>query len=325
MTRPTRLVYLLAASHSGSTLTAFLLGSHPEICTAGELKLTNLGDLDRYRCSCGSEIQSCSFWISVSERLGAQGLEFDLRRPGTDFATEASRWARRLLRPLHRGPGLELLREAALHLDPAWPGRRARVQKANALLARAVCDLTGKPVIVDSSKVGGRLKYLLRNPSLDVRVVRVVRDGRAVALTYVDPARFADAADERLRGGGAGGDRAAEKLPLAEAAREWRRSNEEADSLLRRLPRDRWVAVRYEEICADPQAALRPALERIGVDPRAPISLKSGSHHVVGNGMRLDSTREIRLDERWKTALGNEDLATFDGVAGRYNRRLGYR
>jgi hypothetical protein len=41
--------------------------------------------------------------------------------------------------------------------------------------------------------------------------------------------------------------------------------------------------------------------------------------------MRLDSTREIRLDERWKTALGAEDLAVFDRVAGDYNRRLGYR
>ena len=38
-----RLAYLLAASHSGSTLLAMLLGAHPEACTAGELKATNLG------------------------------------------------------------------------------------------------------------------------------------------------------------------------------------------------------------------------------------------------------------------------------------------
>lgn len=321
---PTRLVYLLAASHSGSTLTAFLLASHPAICTAGELKLTNLGDLGRYRCSCGSEIGRCSFWGAVRERLAAAGHRFDLARPGTDFAEGASPWARRLLRPLHRGPALERLRDLALHLDPTWPGFKARAQSANAALARVLCDLTGRSVAVDSSKVATRLKFLLQNPDLDVRVVRVVRDGRAVALTHLDPARYADAADERLRGGGSGGNRTSERLAMTAAAREWRRSNEEADSLLRRLPRERWVEVRYEAVCADPQQALRPAFECIGVDPDAPVSLKAASHHVVGNGMRLDTTREIRLDERWKKALAPADLDTFDRVAGDYNRRLGY-
>ena len=43
----TDLVYILAASHSGSTLLAMLLSTHPEICTVGELKATNLGDPHR--------------------------------------------------------------------------------------------------------------------------------------------------------------------------------------------------------------------------------------------------------------------------------------
>jgi hypothetical protein len=45
---------------------------------------------------------------------------------------------------------------------------------------------------------------------------------------------------------------------------------------------------------------------------------------VIGNGMRLDATREVRLDERWKTALDPEALGTFEAVAGDLNRRLGY-
>ena len=46
---------------------------------------------------------------------------------------------------------------------------------------------------------------------------------------------------------------------------------------------------------------------------------------VVGNGMRLDSTPEIRLDERWKSALTKDDLAVFNRVAGAMNRRCGYQ
>ena len=54
-----RLAYIAASSHSGSTLLAMLLGAHPQACTAGELRLTNVGDPERYLCSCGEKISRC--------------------------------------------------------------------------------------------------------------------------------------------------------------------------------------------------------------------------------------------------------------------------
>jgi hypothetical protein len=320
----TRLVYLLGPSHSGSTLLALLLGSHPEIATVGELKQTSLGDVERYRCSCGVEIRRCPFWDAVRADLRAGGWAFEPGDGSTDLAAGTGAYVRRLLRPLHRGPAFEFVRDLALHAAPAWRGHLARWQRSNARLAEAVCRLTGKALVVDSSKVAVRLKYLLRNPALDVRVLRVIRDGRAVMLTYMDPARFADARDERLRGGGSGGDRADERLSASTAALEWRRSNEEAACVLRGLPRDAWREARYEDLCADPQATLRPVLGWLGVDPDAPVALARGLYHVVGNGMRLDSACEVRLDDRWKTALEPEALGTFDAVAGDLNHRLGY-
>ena len=47
--------------------------------------------------------------------------------------------------------------------------------------------------------------------------------------------------------------------------------------------------------------------------------------HVLGNGMRLDADKSVRLDERWRTELSREQLAIFDETAGRLNARLGYR
>ena len=78
--------------------------------------------------------------------------------------------------------------------------------------------------MVDSSKVAVRLKYLLRNPELDVKVIRLIRDGRGVALTYMDPAQFADAENPDRRGGGMGGNREDERLPMTQAAYQWRRT-----------------------------------------------------------------------------------------------------
>jgi len=321
---PTRLVYLLGPSHSGTTLLALLLGSHPEIATVGELKQTSLGDRARYRCSCGVEIRDCPFWAAVREDLRAGGWSFEPGDGSTDLVAGRGTCVRRLLRPLHRGWAFEVARDLALHAAPGWRDHLACWQRSNARLAEAVCRVAGKALLVDSSKVAIRLKYLLRNPALDVRVVRVIRDGRAVMLTHMDPARFADAADERLRGGGSGGDRAAERRSAAEGALEWRRSNEEAACALRALPREAWREVRYEQLCADPPATLAPVLNWLGVDPRARLQLARGAYHVIGNGMRLDSTRDVRLDDRWRTAVSPEALATFDSVAGDLNRRLGY-
>lgn len=320
-----RLIYILAASHSGSTLLAMLLGTHPEIGTVGELKFTSLGNVERYLCSCQKEIKKCPFWSDVAQEMAKRGYPFDFSNAGTDIHSEMSSYVRWLLRPLHRGPVLERARDSALALSPTWRTRFPRIQELNRVLIESICDLTGKKIIVDSSKVGLRLKFLLRNPALEVKVIRLIRDGRAVAMTYTNPARFADASDPTLRGGGMGGQRESERLTMAQAAREWKRSNEEAEALLKNLNPSRWIEVRYETLCAQTDGTLRKLFEFIGVNSDYKLAgFRSISHHIIGNGMRLDTAEGIKLDDRWRESLTKGELEAFDLMAGEMNRRLGY-
>ena len=320
-----RLGYILSASHSGSTLLAMLLGSQPGICTVGELKATSLGDPERYRCSCGALIKSCRFWNEVSEAMQQKGMEFDVTRAGTSIQDVHSAYVRRLLAPLHRGPLWEMARDLALNLSPAWQAHVSHVQHRNRVLIETLVQVRPASVIIDSSKIGLRLKYLLRDPQLDVRVIRLIRDGRAVASSYMDPVAFADAADPNRRAGGSGGHRDCERKPMLEAAREWRRSNEEAETLLPAIGPSRSIEVRYEELCANPAETVRRICLFLGVDPvRVVLDFRSVEHHVLGNGMRLDATSEIRPDERWREHLTEDDLRVFDRVAGNLNRRYGY-
>jgi hypothetical protein len=226
---------------------------------------------------------------------------------------------------MHRGKALECIRDVSLSLSPAWRAALSEVHRRNAALASTVAELAGAQVVVDSSKVGLRLKYLLRDPELDVKVIRLVRDGRAVALTYMDPAGFADASDPSKRAGGMGGDRAKERLSMSQAAYEWRRCMEEAEHVLQGLDRSRWMEVHYEDYCREPDITLERLHRFLGVEPgRQPKDFRSVEQHVVGNGMRLDTSSEIRLDERWRTVLSNEQMQIFDSVAGKMNRRYGY-
>lgn len=323
----TKLAYILAASHSGSTLLSMLLGSHPQVATIGEmtLSLKAMGDLDRYRCSCGEFIRKCTFWTKVRDGMAKRGCAFDLADAGTDYRSIDSRYVQRLLGPLHRGRLLEGCRDAGLACSPEWRKRLPEIHGRNVALVSTVSELAGAHAVVDSSKIGVRLKYLLRNPELDVKVIRLIRDGRAVALTYMDPAGFADSKDPNKRAGGMGGDREKERLTMAQAAHEWRRCMEEAEHVLRTLDPSQWIEVRYEDYCRDPDATLNRLHQFLGVDPgRQPCRFRDVEQHVVGNGMRLDTTSEIRLDERWKEHLTKADLQVFDQIAGQINRRYGY-
>ena len=321
----TDFVYILAASHSGSTLLTMLLNSHPDIVTVGELAPGHMEDLAWYQCSCGAKLRECGFWRHIQDATDRRGLAFQLEDFGTRFTMPDSGIASRLLKPLHRGPAMEFIRDVGLRLLTPWAKRFKRISRANEILIEQILDYYGSKVFVDKGNRAIRLKYLLRIPSLNIKVIRLIRDGRAVALTYMDPANYADAEDESLRGGGNGGDRADECLTIASAAYQWRRCNEEAEHVLACVTASRTIEIRYEELCCDTDATLDRIFDFLGLDPTRRLrDFRSAEHHILGNGMRLDSAAEIRLDERWKSQLTLEDLHTFDAVAGRLNYRYGY-
>jgi hypothetical protein len=301
--RRTPLVYIKSAIHSGSTLLALQLARHAQVATVGELSGTPWRARPGYKCSCGRELERCSFWPEVSAAMARRGFSYSANTAETDIRNAASRYARRLLRPLHRGALFEAARDLALAL---CPGARAHIrhqQQLKAALVESVVECSGKPVIVDSSKTGVQLKYHLRNPRFDVKVLWLVRDGRGVALSVARNAR----------------------LSVQQAAYQWRRSNEEAATIVRRLDRSQWMQVRYEALCAEPDRTLSALWQFIGVAPHPAESSPAADYHVLGHRTRLNGARKIVLNEKWRTELSAADLRRFEGIAGRLNRELGYR
>jgi hypothetical protein len=320
-------VYILGASHSGSTLLAMLLNAHPDIATIGETSPGTMGDSDTYRCSCGELIKDCLFWKNVIRKMRAKHSDFRLDNFRTRFEFTPSAAVNRLLQFEHRGVALECLRDTFLRFSPGWQRARLEIESRCSYLASAVLAESGARILVDSSKLAHRLKFLLRIPEFNIKVIHLVRDGRAVALTYMKQDEFADAKDPSLRRGGRGveGEATAAALPMKWAADEWCRCLRSAEHVLAGLERSQWVEVRYEHLCRDTMNTLHRLFEFLGLDPaRCAPNFRSVEHHIVGNGMRLDTTSEIRLDERWRGILSQQDLGEFERIAGRMNRRYGY-
>lgn len=322
---PIAYAYVLAASHSGSTLLALLLNAHPDVATVGEIVSGARRVLEGYRCSCRRLIVECPFWAAVTDRMRQRHPSFDLADFGIALQMDNPAWVARLLRLEHRGAAMEAVRDGALGLSRRFRRHMAITEDRLRDLTRTILGLRNAHVLVDSSKLAHRLKFVLRMRSLDVKVIHLVRDGRAVALTYMDEQNFADAADPALRRGGRGAVAASRAMPMAQAAEEWRRAARSARHLLAGLDPSRWLRIHYEELCRAPDATLSKVCAFIGVDPgKQRLEFRSVAHHVVGNGMRLDSTSEIRLDERWRSVLNEAELAAFDAVAGSDNRHFGY-
>jgi hypothetical protein len=305
----TNLAYILSANFSGSTLLAMLLGVQPEATTVGEMRAPHVG-VDDYLCSCGANIKKCGFWSDVSRLMAKRGIaDFDITNAGLSIHDVENPYVHRLLNPLPRGPLFEAVRTTGLAISPVWPAHLRKIQQRNAAFAEVLREITGAKIVIDSSKIALHLKFLLKSKDLKIKIIRLVRDGRAVTVSTM----------------GHGFKRDSRRETVAGAALSWRGNNEASERILADLPTSQWMFVKYEELCRQPEETLRGICKFIGIDSRnIVLDFHARQQHILGNEMRLKSGSDIRLDERWRKELSQEDLATFDEVAGDLNRKYGY-
>jgi hypothetical protein len=304
---PLPVVYLMGHGFSGSTLLTLLLGCHPEIATVGELGVSEqhkrTTSPERYLCSCRRPLRECDFWRRVEREMAARRHPFDAWDSALEFRASQGGVADVLLRALRRGPLLEAAREAGLRLVPSARRELAATLDRIATLAEVVTSLAGARVFVDASKRPERALFMRRSPRLDVRVIHLVRDGRAVVCSSMRNLGWS----------------------LEAAADSWLADNRRCESARRRLPASRWLRVRYEDLCADVAGTLSRIHRFAGVAPRAEVPrFREREQHVIGNRMRLESLAEIRPDERWREALDAEHRRILERRLGAMNRRYGY-
>ncbi|MFO0837900.1 MAG: sulfotransferase [Phycisphaerae bacterium] len=296
------LTYLAAPSFSGSTLLTFLLASHRRVATIGELKWGPI-DLETYRCSCGELLRECAFWRQVGAGVRERGLPFDLNRPMTDFRCRTKPLADRVMRARIRGPAFEALRTAAARALPSVRHVRPLVRDVNRAMIELICSALDADAFVDGSKDPVRFKHLSETGDYDMRCLHLVRDARAVVFS-------------------AGKNQA---VPVAAAARDWRRTHEQIERLAGKLQPTRYFRLRYEDLCADPRGVMRRVFEFMRLDPNgAPEDFSIRGHHILGNRMRLNFDNRIRVDETWREAQRKEDRRNVELECGAKNAEYGY-
>lgn len=302
-----RYVCLPGSRFTGSTLLGFILNEHPDCASIGAATgLIRRTDLPTYRCSCGSLFRECEFWNHIATRtreLGYPVTVFETNFWNTHLRLSHNRVLNGLMA---RSLGSDRLNRVRDGLVARAPGARkaiARMGWNTWSLATAVLERTGKTVFVDTARDHQRPKYLFDHPMLDVKVIHLVRDPRGNSASIMKHTG----------------------VDVATAARQWSRSNAEADRTRRHLPASSWMSLRYEELCADASGVMDRITDFLGIQRMVMgQSFRNQPSHIIGNKMRMTGLGEIREDRSWEGRLGGEELSTIARIAGPTSHEMGY-
>jgi hypothetical protein len=281
-----RVLYVGSWSRSGSTLLDLMLGQIPGFVSVGELRyLWHRGLGERQLCGCGTPLPDCPFWRNVLDEAFGSADRVD---------------ASAILALQRRVDGLARLPWV---LAPWRPPRLERELRAYrevlGRVYRAVRTVSGGSVLVDSSKYAAYGAILAGVPDLDVRLIHLVRDSRAVAYSWTRRKRRLELTTE------------ARDMPVHRPSRSaafWSLENLALD-LLHGASRGYHV-LRYEDLAGQPQAALGAALQGIGMtvdlgflrDHRVHLGQ---NHTVAGNPLRFQrGDLAISPDTEWQSQMG---------------------
>jgi hypothetical protein len=283
-----RVVFLGGLGRSGTTLVERLLGQLPGVCSVGEtVHLWQRGVVENERCGCGNDFHDCSFWRQVGDvAFGGWSAIRPDQVVSLRSAVDRTRFV-----PLLAAPRLSAT-------------RRRQVEAYVDLYLRlysAIHKVSGATIIVDSSKHASLAFCLRWCPQLDLRVLHVVRDSRAVAYSWTKDVRRPEARRQ---------DSMMATYSPIRAAMQWNTQNV-LFPILGRLGTPTRL-LRYERLMAAPVATLREAAMFAGVSAGDAdyafvtdgYARLTAAHTVSGNPVRFRTgALPLRRDEAWRTQL----------------------
>lgn len=277
-------VVIVGMGRSGTTILESVLASRLGALGLGEVRLFwQRGVLADERCGCGDKASRCRLWGRVIERW--------------DLAAASRQEARRA-----RYDRLSRLFVVLARRTTPRKTEEAKYQKGLASIYEDVLLGAGVPLAIDSSKHPVHAALLCELSTVDVRVVHLVRDPRAVAYSWGQYKERTDA-DGRppMRRFG----------PLRSGV-EWILKNLGCVFLKWRYS-EHYHFVTYEEFAADPDSVVEQVQDFL----QLPDSTEDGMlHGIAGNPSRI-SRRELNVleDKRWKKDMSPLDRLVVTIVA----------
>jgi hypothetical protein len=274
--KPIKVIYIAGPTRSGSTLLSNILGEIEAFFNAGELiDLWDRGIMVNGLCSCGLSINKCELWKAIFDKAfgGAQKIELQKIINIRNSYAHSSRVPKMI-----------------------WSKRKKSLSNSHLLnyveklsqLYHAIQSVTQCNVIIDPSKNFGYAYILSLVPQIELYLLNLIRDPRAIAYSW-----------QKKKEG-------LWRANPVETSLIWSLRN-----LIAELLQIKWsnvcLKMYYEDFVADPIGNVKKILDLIGEYPsKLPfiddhnVQL-SVNHSVYGNPDRFKAGQiRIKLDDRWK-------------------------
>jgi len=277
---------------------------HPNLMDVGELRLRRfpLSESYRQRCSCGELVGECPYWRSVETNFRSSLASFDAQK----YQLRMNRYQR-----LRSVPRLML---ASHHLSNDFS---AYQQEAFELIKSAT-SASGKPAVVDISKIPFRALALATIPEIDLRLIHLVRNGLA---------QISSTQKHRGRKWTKQGSSARQISVIS--MNEWLFSNIGAEFSIKVSGRAA-VRVRHEDLLKAPERLISSLSDIVGEDLSgigqrvAAGELINFGHAAGGNIAGLAGPKPLITSEDWQDKVAPETQNLFRIRAGWLNHRYGY-
>ena len=289
---------------SGSTILDILLGSHPEVQSAGELSCLPKALMGDGNCACGRSVFRCLLWSKVLKRWLRQGREAHVIERYAFLEREFGRSGSLPTLMMERRSRSRMLREYTT---------------LTTRLFRSIQAVSRKPIIIDSSKNPARALALSMMPKIHFCVIHLVRDGRGVV--YSRQSILSKTKRRALQEGS--------PVSTWRASLSWRWVNFLSGQILQADGLSGF-RMRYEDITERTEATFHRIGSLLNLDLDAiRCDIENGKRIPVGHlltGNRARMGKEIRLfpDVAWKSRLAERDRWIFRLLAGPALGKYGY-
>lgn len=294
----------MGPGHCGSTLLDLIMGSHSQSFSLGEFSRIqgSIDSLSEDSQICGVCEGQCPYW---NDKVQLPLLKL--------FYSKSNWWN-------------SLTSKVIRHLFNPY---------------KLLIKWSGKNILIDSSKRTESIKRQLRLSyrwiGIQPYLIYMVRDGRAVVSSY--KRKYSD-------------------QDLSQITSQWKHKTFEMNRFYENFSPKRRMVVRYEELATHPEAVVKSFCQFLELDyePEMLQYWAHEHHHLYGNGgtraliyrfreqqqqsspemhERVERAKQhyvydyydqidigIKLDERWRTEMSEDDLLIFENIAGDLNRSI---
>ena len=286
-----KVLFVTGSGRSGTTLFDRVLGQSTKTFSAGELRhILERSFQENQLCGCKKPFQECDIWNEIVDEA-------------FDEKTKDKQHFRSLLEIQKR---LARLRYLPLM------GLKKNKENFNKLrneflkpLYSSIYKINKNKYIIDSSKIPTYFYMLSQCNFIDLHVVHMIRDSRAVAFWWQKKKIRPEIKDKKTY---------MPNISPFRSSIDWVVFNLLILIIKHRIPSSKFVTIRYEDFVTSPKTCIKKIYDFAGIDDNLDffendnsVHLKP-SHTVSGNPMRFKKGLiSIQIDNQWVKEMSFSD------------------